>query len=229
MISYFLPASGKGCGVLAFAFLVTVVSAQTMDAPPTLEVGNKWTFRIDDKGNRLEPYTYMFHVRDVRAGSAWMYGETQRPGSNNPKFVARYDQKRAGVLEYFKIDPAEPNSVGQRYDNSQPNDDWFQFPLAVGKKFNVREFGDRTTNEYKAEVEAFEKIRVEAGEFEAFRIRYSGWWTRNDTGRSGRVERVMWYAPAAKQRIRAELKDWDGSRLWSNRIEELVKWEPKAD
>jgi hypothetical protein len=78
---------------------------------------------------------------------------------------------------------------------------------------------------------SLEKIKVEAGEFEAYRINFDGWWTREDVipAVSGQAHEVMYYAPSAKRVVKFELNNRaTNGRLWDSITEELIKWEPKA-
>ena len=76
---------------------------------------------------------------------------------------------------------------------------------------------------------AFEKIKTEAGEFEAYRIKLAGWWTNPSRNITGRESVSIHFAPAIKKFVK-----WDNSSRTSNGMPwndvemELVKWEPKA-
>lgn len=209
---------------------LTTASAQKLDAMPPMQVGDKWTFRYHNIGDRREPYIFTSEVRRVEGNNVWLYGETLDPNTNIPKYWWRYDIKRAGLMESFVYDENAPESRGKRVANNQKNDDPFQFPLEVGKKWAVREFWDDGYIDLKAEVETIEKIKTEAGEFEAYRIKYSGWWvfTSNGSG-TGRSERTVWVAPAVKREVRREVRSYlaDG-RSWNQTKTELIKWEPVA-
>lgn len=205
-----------------------------MDAPPTMTVGDKWTYQFHDQGNKRDPYLYTNEVQRVDALSAWLYSETQDPAEQTPKSIWRYDLKRAGLMERFAFSETAPNGVGSRVNDRQKNDDLLQFPLEVGKKYAVKWFWRNENGEgytdYKAEVEAFEKVRVLAGEFDAFRIKYSGWWNANSF--TGRAEMTVWYAPAGKREVKVEYLDRTrgnrtrGNQLWNQRVWQLVQWEP---
>lgn len=215
---------------LACSLITVAAWAQKMEAPPTMAVGDKWTYRFHDKGNKRDPYIYTNEVKTVDATSAWLYGETQEPNARTPKFVWRYDARRAAFVERFDFDATAANGAGARTRNTQSDDDLLQFPLEVGKKYPAKfAFPNREGyTEYKAEVEAFEKIKVEAGEFDAFRIKYAGWWTRTANGSgTGRAEFTVWYAPTVKAIVKREFMDRNqGGQLWNNQTTELVKWEP---
>jgi hypothetical protein len=103
--------------------------------------------------------------------------------------------------------------------------------LEVGKEWSIKDvWGDgQGHTEYKVKVESFEKIKVEAGEFDVYKIVQKGYWTRTANGSgSDRVERVIWYSPLAKRDIKRTYEDRHHGRLWNKNEIELVKWEPKA-
>jgi hypothetical protein len=105
-----------------------------------------------------------------------------------------------------------------------------QFPLTVGKEYKVKRNWDngRGFDEYTAQVQAFEKIKVEAGEFDSYRIKYSGFWNQRQGGNySGRTELLFWYAPAAKGTVRVNYSNrTSNGAAWNDVVTDLVKWEP---
>jgi hypothetical protein len=146
--------------------------------------------------------------------------------------IWRYDYKSAGVKERFLFNAIDIGT-GSRIWDTQGQDDAIQMPLAVGKKYKItRPFrGTGTYLKYDVEVVSLEKIKVEAGEFEAYRINLDGWWTREDLipSVSGQSHEVMYYAPAAKRVVKFEFNNRaSNGKLWDSFTEELIKWEPKA-
>lgn len=215
---------------VACSLMGASVMAQSVDSPPPMETGDKWTFRFTNMGDKREPYIYTNEVKAVDGTSTWMYGESKQPNARNPKYVNRYEAKSVEVIEVFEFDPASPNGAGKRLADRQSNDRLLQFPLSVGTTYSVKQKWDNGNGftDYKAEVQAFEKVKVEAGEFDAFRIKYSGFWnsTRPQTY-SGRAEMTRWYSPSAKTVIKAEYLDRTSTnQLWNQNVNELVKWEP---
>ena len=85
-----------------FLVLATAVSstawAQKADAPVP-EVGDKWTYKFTNIGDKREPYSFFNQVMHADNQSAWMYGESADPQAANPKYAWRYDLKRAGFME----------------------------------------------------------------------------------------------------------------------------------
>ncbi len=220
--------------LLAFvsAVFASMALAQTLEANPVFDVGDKWTYRYQNTGDRKEPYLYTNLAFKSEAGSGWLYGESQNPQSSRKQFIWRYDYKRGEGKEGFEYDPSKPMFAGRRFSNLQPNDDDIQFPLAVGKKYAVTvHWNDGNGNtKYDAEVEAFEKVKTEAGEFDAFRIKLSGWWQRTKEGNSsGKAEKTIYFSPSTKRIVKSDYVDRrsNGSAFNAN-VTELVKWEPKT-
>lgn len=221
--------------VVAAAFSIIALataSAQKLDAAPQMYVGDKWTYRYHNTGDRREPFTFTNEVKRINGSDAWLYGESVEPNTQTPKFWWRYDHKRGDFMERFVHDESASNGLGKRITNRQGSEDLFQFPLEPGKKYNAKQFwnnGEGHTD-WKVEVEAFEKIKTEAGEFDAYRIRATGWWRRTVNGSSsGRAEATVWVAPVVKRYVRWEYMDRapNGS-IWSQNKSELIKWEPAA-
>jgi hypothetical protein len=210
----------------------SVAWAQKVDTTPEFEIGDRWTFKYTNIGDRKEPYTYTLQTIASKDGSAWLYGESKDPNTKREKYIQRFDYKRGKNAEGFEFSPTETHKAGKRYGNWQPQNDWILFPLEVGKKFKFEQTWDDGSgaNEFDAVVEAFENVKTEAGEFEAYRIKYTGWWNRNTgEGGSGKLEMIRWWAPAIKREIKYSFKNWTGrSKVWANNETELMKWEPKA-
>lgn len=206
--------------------------AQTLEAQPTFEVGDKWTYRYHNTGDRKEPYLFTNQTYKSEGGSGWLYVEFQNNESPRKQAVHRYDYKRADVKERFDFNATKPTQLGKRYGNSQPADDWIQFPLTVGKKYEIKFDWDNGegNNKYDVEVQSFEKVKTAAGEFDAYRIKASGWWTRTSNGSgSGRAEQVIHYAPSVKRVVKWDYFDRSGNgSTWNANNTELVKYEPKA-
>jgi hypothetical protein len=206
--------------------------AQTLEAMPEFDAGDKWTYRMQNKGDRKEPYVFTQQAFKSGGGSGWMYFESKNPEATRKQGIQRFDYKRGDVKESFVFDPSKLDFKGNRFFNGQPSDDIFQLPLTVGKKYAVKwDWGDGNGfDDYKVEVEAFEKVKTEAGEFEAYRVNMTGYWNRTKDGQgSGKIGRTHWYAPAVKQVVKTETfsRNSRGSP-WNEFTSELIKWDPKA-
>lgn len=127
-----------------FLVITTVLAstawAQKADAP-TFEVGDKWTYKFTNIGDKRDPTSFFNQVMHLDNQSAWIYGESTDTQAANPQFAWRFDLKRAGFMERFLIDPTSNNKLGVRNFNNQPNDDLLKFPLEVGKEWAVKETG----------------------------------------------------------------------------------------
>ena len=212
----------------AIAF-VSTAWAQKADAPAP-EVGDKWTYKFTNIGDKREPTSFFNQVMHVDNQSAWLYGETTNTQAGDPQFAWRYDLKRAGPMERFRIDLNSSNKLGRRDRNNQPNDDWLKFPMEVGKEWTVKSIWNNGQghDDYKAKVDAFEKIKVQAGEFDAYKVVFKGYWNQA-TGGNGRAEQVIWYAPQAKREVKRTYENrTPGGQRWNHEETELTKWEPKA-
>jgi hypothetical protein len=211
--------------------------AQKLDVAPAIELGDRWTYKFTNLGDRRDPYTYTLQAARITPDSAWIHGETTDPNANDKKYIWRYDVKRADMLERFRWDEKAVEKVGRRTSEGlQKSDDFYRFPMEVGKKWEIKEIWSdgRGHSDWKAEIVAFEKVKTEAGEFDAFKIQYRGRWNlttpnaQNWTG-SGTAEIDRWYAPAAKRIVKSTFMDRTaGNQMWNRNITELVKWEPKA-
>jgi hypothetical protein len=211
--------------------------AQALELQPAFDIGDKWTYHYQDKGNFKEPYLYTHQAYKSEAGSGWLYCETQSPTDSHKQYILRYDYKSGDAKERFRFNPKNPSEPGDEI--SRRSDDILHFPLAVGKKYNVKwDYpSGKGYYEYKVEVEALEKIQVEAGEFAAYRIKMDGLWQNVVTnGSSGQSQYILWYAPTAKRIVKTDYSEnhtqggfrVSGARPYVSWTLELVKWEPKA-
>ena len=214
----------------------TLAYAQFLQIMPEFEVGDRWTFKQQNKGDRKEPFLLVRQAFKSETGSGWTYIETKNPDATRKQTISRFDYKRGDFKEVFAFDSSKPDFKGSRISNLQPFDDVFQLPLSVGKKYTVKWTWNNGQgfDEYNAEVEAFGKVKTDAGEFDAYRIKMGGFWNRtvpdqNGWTGSGRAGQTYWYAPDIKQVVKLESfnRNSNGSP-WNEFVSELVKWEPKA-
>ncbi len=225
----------------SMAFLVctalSTAHAQPIQAQPQFDIGDKWTYRITNKGDMKQPYLMTSQAFKTDADSGWLYEETQEPDAKRKRSIWRNDYKRGVKLEAFAFQTLGPTQPGEMFFDGKPYDDYMQYPLIVGRKYAVqrKSLGNNGYTKFDAEVEAYEKVRIEAGEFDAYKIKLSGWWTRTDLAESGRSETgrstiVIYFAPAAKKYVKWEERTWRSKGApWTDIETELVKWEPKAE
>lgn len=223
------------CAVVLYAFLsqgIAHAQSPILDSNPEFDVGDKWTFTFHNIGDKKEPISYSHQAFKSESDSGWIYGESANPAATRRSYVLRYDYKRGDAKEGFNFDPAKPNFRGKRYMNSMPAEDRIQFPLSVGKEYKYQEewSNGEGNNAFDVKIEAFEKIQVAAGEFNAYRIKFSGWWRKTSgTNSSGQANMTQWYSPEAKRVIKIEYSDrTSGGGGWNQNRTELTQWEPKA-
>jgi len=81
------------------------------------------------------------------------------------------------------------------------------FPLEVGKTWTIEDRWERFdlhlqgTQKGRATVVAYKKVRVPAGEFDAFQVQWALDFTIN-TGGAGRNTGTFWYAPSARASVK---------------------------
>jgi len=90
----------------------------------------------------------------------------------------------------------------------------FSFPLEVGKQWTAKhnfvnhENGGSGTERTTVKVVSYEKVRVPAGEFDAFKLKWDSTWT-DKSNAIGTTQMTYWYAPAARNVVKS-----DRSRHW---------------
>jgi hypothetical protein len=98
------------------------------------------------------------------------------------------------------------------------------FPLEIGRKWDSKfKFFNKSNSwvvpwQFDAQVTAYEKVKVPAGEFDAFKIEYKGYWNNYGTGASGPLVLTNWYAPSAKNIVKSEYDD-----RYNRTVTELVE------
>jgi hypothetical protein len=218
-----LPAPGR-------AFAQTQPDALIVG--PTFDVGDKWVYRLHDKGNLKDPVVFSEQVFKTNAESGRLYVDYPQNEHKGAIHVKRYDYKRLNERDRFAFDSQSSNLTGKRFSKTNSAGDFVQLPLEVGKKYSVTlnytYSGAPVESRYDAEVLSFDKVRTEAGEFKAYKIVYVGSWNNLNAGTSGRLEAVRYFAPDAKRIVLAESKSWAFGRLFDSDTLELIKWEPKA-
>lgn len=156
----------------------------------------------------------------VKVGDTWRWVRSDR----------RTGAKEAETLRVIKsvapdrIEAAENDGVAVFMSdmNTVETPDWArtpptrfsEYPLALGKKWSLKfvqnsKTGNRfsTRFQYDAEVVGQEKVKVPAGEFDAFKIVYKGYWNNDTTNRNGAAKLTVWYAPAARSAAKIEYED----------------------
>lgn len=156
---------------------------------PTLKVGDRWKYEQRDRRTGLKESE--FDRRIVAVTAAGIEGT-----ENDGKLVLTPD---LNVVE---------SSIGILTGDVR----YLAFPLEVGKKWDFKfgrankQTGASARWQVEAVVTAYEKVNVRAGEFDAFRIDYKGFWN-STSGRNGRSIETVWYAPATRSVVKSEYDD----------------------
>lgn len=190
-------------GLLFFSAMGSVFANDELSKglPPEVKVGDQW--KLVQKDAR----TGIVELEVTRTVSAVTAEKVE--GTENDKSFA---MTHGGVV----IDSSTLSFSGDLKT--------LDYPLQVGKKW---EYKQKVRNHQRnmdirrqasAHVEAVEKIKVPAGEFEAFRVQTDGYWNNETTGRSGSFKMTSWYSPAAKHVVKFIYNDG-----FTNSVTELVE------
>ena len=174
-------------------------------ARPDIKVGDRWTYQILDKMTG--------EIKGSTTLSVYEVTETEIHLKAQGKMKAPFSRVEFLDRQLNWLD----NSVVQW----KPSTGTYLFPLKIGKQWSQQYEAVALSNESKtrhnvaAKVVAYEKVKVPAGEFDAFKIEYT---IRNvstsDTERADSITRsVRWYAPSVKQMVKQESESVMGGRV----------------
>jgi hypothetical protein len=98
------------------------------------------------------------------------------------------------------------------------------FPIEPGKKWKasyswVNTQGSKGNNQDEFSVVGIEKIKVAAGEFDAYKIVSKGFWNNLTNSGRGSQTTTFWYAPAVRYLVKFEYNDG-----WNNLVTELAQY-----
>jgi hypothetical protein len=182
----------------AILLFPAIGTAQTMVPTKQLEVGDRATFNYK---NRSKAETMTQEVVGVSGTEIRM---TETRGSKTVELI--YDSSQSGFKQYIcwplpelcKFSPPNKHAV---------------FPIEKGKKWKVKNhvIGEtfEADLEKKYKVRRLEKVKVPAGEFEAFKITFSGKVNgKNNKGQSFRFteKATYWYALINGKQLMIKLK-----------------------
>ena len=222
--------------LLAFLSMTYAVCAiaQTIEAPAFV-VGDAWEYKFTTKKNFMigtvppEPYTYTHKVYQVEPDYTLLEVNTTEEGKRLPKFGAVKTVASGDTIESYEFDETKANRRGKRFEWAAVRQNYHhvQFPLTVGKNYEIVRSYTESTEKQEAIVKPLAKIKTLAGEFDAHEIEINGYWTMKSGGASGRMVSSYWYAPAVKAVVLYQLKSHNPQGgLMIDRGYELTKWTP---
>ena len=188
--------------IASFAATAVAQSSAPRAELPTVKVGDRWKYDQNDRRTGVKENEWN---RTVMAVSASQIEGTENDG----KFVWTSDM----------------NTVESSVAVITGDARFLKFPLEVGKKWDfkynfVSKVGPGKGRwQLDAVIVAYEKVKVPAGEFDAFKIEYKGFWNNDNNGRNGRLTQTTWYAPAARAAVKVEFED--GFNNWVRQLVEL--------
>jgi len=157
---------------------------------------------------------------ELRVGDEWRFVVYYTVASTVPNRVWKVESIEPGVVQLSEGDgrvsmtPELNVTDSPRARESNPRQ--LDFPLEVGKRWRYtsdwffKPKGSQGSNAYEVRVSAFEKVRVAAGEFDAFKLES----TARISGKSpigsiyeGERTETYWYAPAARAIVKSVVRN----------------------
>lgn len=182
---------------------------------PVVKVGEVSTYRNEDKTERK--------VSEVTMTVAEVLSEAIKF-----KFAVG-PENRVGEIGYT----ADLNPLGSITSGAQfePAAQLLVFPMAVGKEWK-QNYGMKAQNGATSKVDtenkviAWEKIKVPAGEFEAYRIEGKGWMNGVSWQGSRRIVQTNWYSPEVGRMVKQEYQLYRDNQLVTHIVSELASRKP---
>jgi len=178
-------------------------------AAPAFAVGEQWEFSYE---NVLAPRLNEHYTQTVVSAET---GATALVNAHSGRFT----------LDAYSNLTETPST---RYE---PSDGRLKFPLAVGKQWSstyVARAGSWTAKcDRTSSVVAVERVKVPAGEFDAFRIEQRVAWAGMGASRgSGLTLEHDWYAPTVGRIVKVEYQDMPLKGAVTATTVELISWRP---
>lgn len=195
---------------LLLAAVAVVGHTQTAEKP-VIRVGDTAVYVFDNLGDRVKSEDTL---TTVQIDGDVVKGKYVRAERNPPETEFLLTSELNTILS---------GSSGTRFETHGGT---FKFPMAVGNTWSnettsLSANGSKSKWEGTSKVVAYEKIKVPAGEFDAFKVETTGWIKGISWNGSIRAVQTVWYAPATNRWVRMEYKDYRGSQLWNNQVIEL--------
>jgi hypothetical protein len=218
--------SAKRASTLVLSLLVSsLAAAADTHAPvaaPNVAVGDSWTYQYTD---------------------AWK----NQPGNLNRLEVTAVDErgiavdvKRAasGALVLRQVFSREMNPIDRGKMHFAPSFVRYAFPLEPGKEWRSEATGEnpaagkRWRYQITGRVLGWEKIKVQAGEFDALKIVVTAFYQGQEVGSNGgtgKLTETLWYSPSVHNFVKLDYQDtdWNG-KIFNRDIWELTGYINKA-
>jgi hypothetical protein len=189
----------------AFCAIFSIACAQSAAVRaelPQLKVGDRWRWEQNDRRTGLKTQETDRTITSISS-------ERIEGTESGSKLLLTADLM---LLESSTVLSSSPARV-------------IDYPLELGKKWEYKlSFTNKANTarvrwQAEAEVVAYEKVKVPAGEFDAFKIAIKGFWNNDTSRRNGRLIQTSWYAPAAKVVVKSEFDD-----TVNNNVNQLIEF-----
>ena len=196
-------ATQAGLAILiSFCSLLCSAQALTRADRPEVKVGDSWVQQSSNPRTGEKSPELTLTVREVTADNVVVETNT--------------GQRRTYTRDWNIIETKSGDTVTF---SAKPNSTLYQFPLEVGKKWEAQweTTSTRQTTRWqgKTQVEGVETVTVPAGTFQAFKIRFEGYYNGyqqiGGASWTGVRKETFWYSPDAKRTIKGESEERSGS------------------
>lgn len=181
--------------------------------PPKFDVGDTWSYQFTDLWkNEIKPSLASETVMIITSNVILFEG-------------INYDGKSFRIRTDFEMNPPHYVYKGENLLRKE-----FIWPLFIGKKWSndlKRGSDSYNVNEREdCEVESFEKVKVPAGEFDAFKIycKLTDTWS---TGVYNIGKKYRWYSATTKRVVKTQTEWRQSGRLYSQSLNELKSYQVK--
>ena len=204
--------------ILVFSALgAAAAEQQSPIAAPTVAVGDSWTYQYTDVWKHQPGNLNRMEVTGVDASGILV------------------DVKRAatGALVAHQRFSRDMNPVNRGNMHFAPAFGRYAFPLEPGKEWSSEATGQnnaagkRWRYQFKGKALGWEKITVQAGEFDALKIELVAFYQGEEVGSnggSGQLKETLWFAPAVNNFVKLDYQDTD----WQGRVFNRDLWELTA-
>jgi hypothetical protein len=153
-------------------------------------------------------------VPQIKPGDTWTFVTKDRIGAPNERKTSLLISEKVGnnfegTNEAGEKVVISSNLVTIQNGRSTRDDapSRLNFPIEAGKKWKasynwVNPQGSKGSNQDELSVAGIEKIKVAAGEFEAYKIVSKGYWNNFTNSGRGSQTTTFWYAPAARHIVK---------------------------